>query len=508
MAVVLKNRVYETSTTIGTVSFVLLGAVTGYQSFSTISGGVTYYTIQGKNDDGTLTGQWEVGQGTYTAGTLSRDTVIDSSNAGALVAFSAGIKDVFCDLPAEMVPSYPGAGIPNSTGSAWGTSYTTSGSGTVVALSDSPTFTTAITATGALQLTGSATVNQNIATTQTTGTLSIGGNGSVTGLIDIASSPRGGLNLGVGASADTRNAKLINIGTGSIGGKTSINIGSASGNSVTTFNGTVAVTKTASGSFSTTAPALLNGVTYGGSLNSDIGSVAIGLLTLQASSSGLNNVGIGYNSLSGITGGNNNVAIGANSGISGIGINGSIYIGSSADGIGSNEIVIGTNVGGQGTNTTSIGTSSTLNTYLYGVLNIGGNGTTTNQNIATNQTTSNIAIGGFSGTGTITLGQSTATQTVNIATGANTATKTVAIGTGSASGATNITIGATTGTSTTTVNGLLKQQTYTVGTLPTGSAGARSFVTDSLTPAFGSAVVGGGTVGVPVYHDGTSWKVG
>jgi hypothetical protein len=52
---------------------------------------------------------------------------------------------------------------------------------------------------------------------------------------------------------------------------------------------------------------------------------------------------------------------------------------------------------------------------------------------------------------------------------------------------------------------------YTVATLPsaaTAGAGARSFVTNALTPVFGSNVVGGGTVNVPVYSDGTNWKVG
>lgn len=52
---------------------------------------------------------------------------------------------------------------------------------------------------------------------------------------------------------------------------------------------------------------------------------------------------------------------------------------------------------------------------------------------------------------------------------------------------------------------------YTVATLPsaaTSGVGARSFVTDALTPTFGSTVVGGGAVAVPVYSDGTNWKVG
>ena len=108
MALVLKDRVLETSTSTGTGAFTLGGAQTGFQSFSVVgSGNTTYYTIQGKNADGTLTGEWEVGTGTYTTGSLARDTVLESSNANALVNFSAGNKDVFCDLPAEkvLVPS-------------------------------------------------------------------------------------------------------------------------------------------------------------------------------------------------------------------------------------------------------------------------------------------------------------------------------------------------------------------------------------------------------------------
>jgi hypothetical protein len=52
---------------------------------------------------------------------------------------------------------------------------------------------------------------------------------------------------------------------------------------------------------------------------------------------------------------------------------------------------------------------------------------------------------------------------------------------------------------------------YTVATLPsaaTSGVGARSFVTNALTPTFGSTVVGGGSVATPVYSDGTNWKVG
>ena len=98
MAFVLADRVRETTTTTGTVSVVLAGAVTEFQTFAAIdNGNTTYYTIAGQG-----TSEWEVGIGTYTASgtTLARNTVLASSNSGSLVNFSAGTKDVFCDYPA------------------------------------------------------------------------------------------------------------------------------------------------------------------------------------------------------------------------------------------------------------------------------------------------------------------------------------------------------------------------------------------------------------------------
>lgn len=99
MALVLKDRVRETTTTAGTGTVTLGGAVGGYQSFSVIgNGNTTYYTIYDAN-----TGDWEVGIGTYTSSgtTLSRDTILESSNAGSAVPFAAGSKDVFVTYPAE-----------------------------------------------------------------------------------------------------------------------------------------------------------------------------------------------------------------------------------------------------------------------------------------------------------------------------------------------------------------------------------------------------------------------
>jgi len=99
MALVVKDRVKETTTTAGTGTINLAGAAVGFQDFSVIgNGNTTYYTITDS-----VNGTWEVGIGTYTASgtTLSRDVVLESSNAGALVSFAAGTKDVFVTYPAE-----------------------------------------------------------------------------------------------------------------------------------------------------------------------------------------------------------------------------------------------------------------------------------------------------------------------------------------------------------------------------------------------------------------------
>ena len=93
------DRVKETSTTTGTGTLTLAGAVSGFRSFSVVgNGNQTYYCIE-------LNTEWEVGIGTYTTSgtTLSRDIVLASSNAGALVSFSAGSKNVFITDPAEAV---------------------------------------------------------------------------------------------------------------------------------------------------------------------------------------------------------------------------------------------------------------------------------------------------------------------------------------------------------------------------------------------------------------------
>lgn len=101
MALVLADRVKETSTTTGTGTFSLSGASNGFESFVTGvgNGNTTYYAIVNSSLN-----EWEVGLGTVTDATpdtLARTTVLASSNADAAVNFGSGTKDVFCTYPAS-----------------------------------------------------------------------------------------------------------------------------------------------------------------------------------------------------------------------------------------------------------------------------------------------------------------------------------------------------------------------------------------------------------------------
>lgn len=99
MALVVFDRVKESSNTVNTGTLVLAGAQTGYQSFAVVgNGNQTYYTIAGQT-----TADWEVGIGTYYSAntSLSRDVILASSNANAAVALLPGTKDVFITYPSE-----------------------------------------------------------------------------------------------------------------------------------------------------------------------------------------------------------------------------------------------------------------------------------------------------------------------------------------------------------------------------------------------------------------------
>ena len=118
MALVINDRVKETSTSTGTGTFSLAGAATGFETFvaGIADGNTTYYAIflQGSNE-------WEVGLGTVTDATpdtLARTAVISSSNGDAAVDFASGTKDVFCTLPASKAVYLDASGNPVGAASA------------------------------------------------------------------------------------------------------------------------------------------------------------------------------------------------------------------------------------------------------------------------------------------------------------------------------------------------------------------------------------------------------
>lgn len=141
MALVVKDRVQETTTTTGTGTLTLDGAVTGFQTFSTAIGNTntTYYAISSNSSS-----EFEVGIGTVGAGTLARTTILASSNGGTVVNLSAGSKNVFCTQPA-------------------GKSLFTDASGNAIALG-TPASATLTNATGLPISTGVSGLGTNVAT--------------------------------------------------------------------------------------------------------------------------------------------------------------------------------------------------------------------------------------------------------------------------------------------------------------------------------------------------------
>jgi hypothetical protein len=201
MALVLKDRVKETTITIGTSTLVLLGATSGFQSFSVIGdGNTTYYTIDGGTE-------WEVGIGTYTllGTTLSRDTILESSNSGSAVNFSAGTKNVFVTYPAERA-LYTDA---SSNAIALGTPASatlTNATGLPIVAGTTGTLTVARGGTGAATLTGVIKGNGTSAfTAATSGTDYSAGTSALTTGIVKSTTTTGALSIAVAADFPTLN---------------------------------------------------------------------------------------------------------------------------------------------------------------------------------------------------------------------------------------------------------------------------------------------------------------
>ena len=238
MALVLADRVKETSTTTGTGTLTLAGAATGFQSFAVIGNGNTcYYTITNQ----AAPAEWEVGIGTYTSAgtTLARTTILASSNAGSVVTLTAGTKDVFVTYPAGKAVYEDAANVI--------TGYSITVLDNVFTLQDNldPTKqaqfqlgSIATATTRAYTFPNVDTVLAGLAASQTFSNTNVFSNGTNTfGSATTAST----IGLASGATT-TGNTKTVNIGTSGLAGSTTaITVGGTAGTSTTIMNGAVQI---------------------------------------------------------------------------------------------------------------------------------------------------------------------------------------------------------------------------------------------------------------------------
>jgi len=163
MALVINNRVRELTSTTGTGAVTLGGAVGGFQTFAAGIGNsnTTYYAISINSES-----EWEVGLGTLNgdSSTLTRTTVLESSNSDSAVDFSAGSKEVFCTLPSEKALYLDASDDLANTGIVTNTSV---GASAAIALSKLAT----VTASRALASNGSGAVSASSVTSTELGQL-------------------------------------------------------------------------------------------------------------------------------------------------------------------------------------------------------------------------------------------------------------------------------------------------------------------------------------------------
>ena len=198
MALVLADRVRETTTSTGTTAVTLGGAYTGFQTFLAGIGNAnsTYYTIAN-----VVSGEWEVGIGTYASAgnTLSRTTVLASSNSGSLVSFTSGTKDVFVTQPAERAVYVDGTDVIPSNSASLKTTYGGTGVTSYTA-GDVPYFATG-TALSKLGIGAANTVLTSSGSAPQWST-SINISGSVTAATDSSFNSTGALKISAGTTGE------------------------------------------------------------------------------------------------------------------------------------------------------------------------------------------------------------------------------------------------------------------------------------------------------------------
>ena len=264
MAFIVNDRVKETTTTTGTGTITLLGAVEDFEGFTAGigDGNTTYYCIFHESDS---YNEWEVGYGTFTAsGTTLTRTAITSSNGDALESFSAGTKSVFCTLPASK-------GLMKST------------DGTVV-FGDN---------TGALSLAGSLTMNAfNIVVDSTYGIVDDSSNeflmftktASAANYINITNKDTGNAPIIAAVGDANLDLNLNSAGTGSVVTSNNLTVGSkfimptVTANKILIADGTSYEEETMSGD----ATIATGGALTLATVNSDVGSYALATVTVNA----------------------------------------------------------------------------------------------------------------------------------------------------------------------------------------------------------------------------------
>jgi len=338
MALILADRVLETCAAPGTGAVTLLGALAGYQSFSSAIGNANtcYYTIVDQNGS-----NWEVGLGTVTVGgtnTLARTTILASSNSGSIVNFSSGTQNVFVTYPAEKSVNLNASGNVSALGTVssgtWnataitttygGTGLSSYTAGDIVYYSSGTTLSKLGIGTSGYILQSNGTAPTWVAASSVVG----GAAGSNTQVqYNSSGSLAGSANMTFNGTSLTLandasiNGLTVGKGAGNVAHNTVVGIGALAGSNTGDFNaafGDYALNSNTSGTFNSafggTDPAAHQGAL--GSNTTGSNNSAFGAEALQANTTGSYNTAYGSQSLFLNTTASNNTAVGYQAGYS------------------------------------------------------------------------------------------------------------------------------------------------------------------------------------------------